>query len=210
MALGKAKKKTKIPLTKAIVRGLIIRITTLLVMVILLFQLTTMFNQMIFVDRLDETGAIAVRHSFQALAFELRDVILSLSGQKVALLNITFQNQTYCLYSENFVSDEIENVGTLEKDGQTIFTIWPSEVQDRKEYVIYGRFADFYRYGTREPVSVLLVEDYHAPGLWDNIISENDFLLYQVMIVLTTLTAACVLTSIGITLWFGMKISELA
>lgn len=206
--VGRAKIKNKINLYKPIIKGTIIRVGVLLVIAIFLFQLANLSTRMLFINRLDETRAVALRYSFQALPFESRDIVLNVSGEDVALLNVTFRGETYYLYSANFTSQEIKNVGAFEKDGEIFLVLWPFEVEEEKEYVIDGIFSIFYKYGTKEPMPVLVVEGYHDFGPLDEFILMNNFFLSEVTIGLWILTAACVLVLMGSSLWFIMEMSK--
>lgn len=208
MARGKGKTRTKLRISKPLLKGIVLRVALLLAIAIFLFQLTNLFGQLLFLNRLDETRAVAFRYTFQALPFECRDVRSNISGQKVVLLNITSQTQTHSLYSERFSSDEIKDVGILERNGKTLLVLWSSEVNDEKEYVVYGEFVDFYKFGTREKISVLLVQDYREFGLLDEVVSKHKFMLSQITIGLFVLTATCILALLGTSLWFVVQMGE--
>jgi len=185
-----------------LIKRTIICFGVLLLTTIFLFQTTSMFTAMLFTNRLDETQAIAFKCRFNALPFQFVDVISNVTGEKIAVLNVTFNAQTHYLYSEDFGSDETKNVGVLEKDGETFLVLWSSEVKDEKDYVIYGKFVNFYKWGTREQTSALVVEDYHEFGALDEIVSKNRFLFSQVTVGLVVLTTACILALVGTIGWF--------
>lgn len=198
-------------LYKPIIKWITTRVVALLVMAFLLYILASPFTGMLLTNRLDETGVSALKHTFHALPFESNDIVSNVTGEKTLLLNVTFQAQRHLLYSEDFTSEEIRNVGVLERDGQIYLTIWSSEAKEDKEYVIYGNFRNFYKYGTREKMPLLLVDSYHEVSLLDEFISANGFLLSHVMIGLIVFTAACVLVLLGSVLWFiGEPLPEIS
>jgi len=199
----------KINLYKPIIKLVITHIGVLLVMTIFLSQFANVFVGTVFRNRLDETEALAFEYTFNALPFRSGETVSNVTGEKMAVLNTTFNTQTYYLYSEEFASNEIKNIGTLKQDGQTFLVLLSSEeVQDGKKYLIYGKFVNFYKCGTRQQVSVLLVEDYHEFGLLDEIASTNRFFISQVTIGLFVLTIATALSLLGTILWFVAEIDK--
>lgn len=209
MASRKGKTKLRIRISKELLKGIIVRVALLLAATILLFQLTVVLSDMLFINRLDEVQAVAFKYSFSSLPFDCRDVRLDFSGQEVLWLNVTFETQNYSLYSESYSSDEIKRVGALEHDGEPSLVLWSSDISEEKEYVISGRFVDFYRFGTRERMPVLLVQDYHEFGLLDAIMSESKLVFFQITMGLVALTSAFILAFFGTIAWFIAKIDEM-
>jgi len=163
---------------------------------------------MLLTNRSDETQVSAFRYTFHALPFQSLYVVSNITGEKPAFLNITFRTEPYLIYSENFTPEEIKDIGVLEKNGQTFFTLWSSKVDEDKEYVVYGKFTDFYKLGTKEKIPVLFVESYYEVSLLDEFILANEFLLSHFMIGSIVLTASCVLVLLGSIIWFSDEISE--
>ena len=207
MADGKRNEETKLAKKEKGARGIISRIVLLLVVTAILLATTFSLNFMLFCDRLDETQAINLRYSFHALPFESKDRISNITGERVVLLNVTFNAQIYQLYSANFSSNEIKSIGALENEGEPFLVVWLSDVKDGTEYIINGKFHNLYKYRTVEPVPVLLVESYYEPGSWFEIIMANKLLLSYVLVGLFVLTGTCTLGlifSVG-TVYFRWK-----
>jgi len=182
---------------KVIISQFLPKIVVLLFIMIVAFLFALSLTQMLFVDRLDETRAVALSCSFQSLPFESRDVTLDVSGEKITLLNVTLQGQEYSLYSTEFTSQEISNIGVLEENGREILVLWPLEADEEKQYVINAKFIDFYKFGTTEQMPVLFVENVRELGLLDEFIFVNRFLLSHIAIGFWALTSTCILAFVG-------------
>jgi hypothetical protein len=185
---------------KPFIKGSIERVVPLIVILIVLVQLQGVFNRITFTNRLDEFGAANVVYSFHALPFQGKALALNFSGQSVTVLNVSAPTRNYHIYSQEEI--QIYSIGAMERNNNTILVVWTtSKATEGKDYVVSGKYLDFYDYGTRERVPVLHVDNYHELGILDSILLENRFLLSQIVIGLTVLTVSCLLALIGLAFW---------
>jgi len=178
-------------------KALIFSFTVLTLLSFVMFQFAYSLIMASFIDRLDEKQAVALRCSFEPLTFESEYAVSNITGEKILLLNVTFQTQKYQLYSENLTSNEVKYVGGLEKKNRAFLIVLSSEMEAGKEYLIDGKFADFYKYGTVEPMQVLFVESYHEPNILEKFVLANKLLFSQIAIALVVFTTTCILALIG-------------
>lgn len=184
------------------VRELVIRFGLLVILIILLVQVATVFSQMVSTGKLDKSGALYYKCSIHFLPFARSEIMLNYSGQEIVLFNVSTGTENMLLYSEDLV-ENITVIGKVETNNQTLLIFWPSEVSEGKDYVISGKFIDFFRYGTKEPVHILVVNDYHEFGPSDDFILKNKYLLLQFDMLLVILVTSCVLVVIGCVVWLN-------
>jgi hypothetical protein len=194
---------------RTILKNIVVTLVLLCVLAFIMYQVTVSISTMIFVNRVSEEEVVALRYTNSNITFASSDLIDSISGRSVLSLNLSSQTQMYYLYSENFTSNEIKDVGILILNGKEFPVLWGSEVSDGKERIIYGKFVDFYKMGTRERVQVLVVEDFHEPGLLDQMVSTNKLMFFQIVIISAILTVAFALAALGVGLWLWATLEEM-
>jgi hypothetical protein len=173
---------------------------------LIVYQVASSISSLLFVNKISDKEVVAFRYTNRNIPFACGDIIDDISGQRMFSLNVSLENQAYYLYSENLSSSNIRDVSVITLNGKEFPVLWPSEVDNGTERIINGRFTNFYKLGTKESVSVLVVENFREPDLLDLVVSTNRLLLCQIAVILTALTAIVFLSSLGvmIALWAAL------
>jgi len=199
-------KVSKSRMPKSLLRNFITALALLGSLAFIMYQVTGSINTVLFVNKTDEKEVIAFRYTNPHIPFTCSDRTVNVSGQRVVYLNLSSQTQTYSLYSESLNSSEIRDVGVLTLNGKEFPVLWRSVVDDGKERIIYGKFVDFYRFGTKESVPVLVVEDFREPDVLDQVVSMNKLTFFHIAVLFIILTATISLALLGLVLWFVAKL----
>jgi hypothetical protein len=191
---------------KTVLRDIVITLVLLIFITLIVYQVASSISSLLFVNKISDKEVVAFRYTNRNIPFACGDIIDDISGQRMFSLNVSLENQAYYLYSENLSSSNIRDVSVITLNGKEFPVLWPSEVDNGTERIINGRFTNFYKLGTKESVSVLVVENFREPDLLDLVVSTNRLLLCQIAVILTALTAIVFLSSLGvmIALWAAL------
>ena len=187
--------------TKKIVSHSLPIIVSILVVVIVSYLVASSLTEMLFVEKLDETHAIALRCSLNSLPFEAKETISNVTFERFLLLNVTFPTRTCCIFSNNISSEDIGYIGVVEKAGQGFLSIWPQDAEENKEYIVYGIFLNMCEYETNNSISVLLVQDYHEPTLLEEFAWTNRPLVAALAILSWALVGTSLLLLLAVTIY---------
>jgi len=193
---------------KPSLKKFIIALILLGLLALLMYQTTESIGTILFVNRISEKQVVAYTYTKHNVPFVCNETIVSISGQRIVTLNISSQKQNYSLYSEDFNSSEIVGVSMLTVGGKEFPVLWSSEIDDGKEMIISGKFVDFYKIGTKESVSVLIVENSRESNVFDLAISANKLIFSQIAVAFVTLTATFIFAFVGVAIWFSIVLEE--
>jgi hypothetical protein len=151
-------------------------------------------------NRIDSTGASGLKYTKLDIPFNRSEILSNTDGQKASLLNFSIDYEPLAVYSFDTSYNETKSISIIENNGKKSPVVWLSQVSNGTTVTIDGRWQNFSKLGSTTSIMILVIDEFHTPGFWDNLMSTNRIEVGHVLIVMTILIATFVLAAIGLLL----------